>query len=150
MASIPLYYRLFFTYFDPLVGLWSFYLGLFNPTLLFHSQVPDAIPLDPHAAPFVMQIGGYLGGLALLTAVLLRYTADVAVWRIVEASILVVDCSLLCSAYASLNYQGRLTSFEMWRPADWGTIGVTGLALVTRASFIAGVGIEKEKGSKQV
>lgn len=90
------------------------------------------------------QGGGALVGCAILNGILLRYTQDIGVWKIAQASILAIDLSLLAGTYEVFGNQGRLSPMT-WQVGDWVgmiiTIGVT----VARISFLAELGFKKQK-----
>ncbi len=86
--------------------------------------------------------------ISFITAVLLRYTSDLNVWRAVQASILLVDCSMLYGTWAAFRQQGRLDPAG-WRPEDWACLGITGFVTVARILFLAGAGLgARRKGAK--
>ncbi len=82
--------------------------------------------------------------LAIIDIVLLRYTQDVGVWKIIQVAVLVYDLTLLYSTYYSLGQQGRL-SFDALRWEDWGGIIITAQAVVVRTAFLLDVGLRKTR-----
>ena len=82
--------------------------------------------------------------LAFIDVVLLRYTKDVKIWKILEAAVLIYDFALLFSNYYALSQQGRL-SFGALRWEDWGGIAITGQAVIVRSAFLFGVGLSDEE-----
>ena len=87
--------------------------------------------------------------LAFIDIVLLRYTNDIQIWKILEAAVLIYDFSLLYSNYYALAQQGRL-SFGALRLEDWGAIAITAQAVIVRTAFLLGVGLKsRAKGGKR-
>lgn len=113
--------------------------------------VPSSIaPWNPYFNFTLQQLGGALLMLAFIDTVLLRYTEDVNVWKIIQAAVLIYDGSLLYSNYYALKQQGRL-SLGALRVEDWGAIAITAQAVVVRVAFLVGVGLKSmSKGKKNV
>jgi len=85
------------------------------------------------------QRGGGMLNFGIMSAVLLRYTNDMNVWRIVQLSCFVVDLAYYWAVWEVLAKQGRL-SVGTWRAEDWGSIGITAFAGLVRLAFMARVG----------
>jgi len=114
-----------------------------TPAFVSNAFLPEKMtPWNPMFNFTLQQLGGALLMLALIDIVLLRYTEDVGVWKIIQAAVLVYDLSLLYSNYNSLGMQGRL-SLQALRWEDWGGIIISAQAAVVRAAFILGVGLGK-------
>jgi len=147
--SIPLFYRFYFLWSDPLVCLWAVYMNFFTPAFVVNAFVPPSIPShDPLNDFLLQQFGGSLLMLAFLDIVLLRYSKDVTVWKILEGATLLYDLVMLWSVYDALGKQGRL-GLDGIRGEDWGGIGITGLAVVVRSAFLLNVGMRGNgKGGK--
>ena len=81
-----------------------------TPAFVSNAFLPEKMtPWNPMFNFTLQQLGGALLMLALIDIVLLRYTEDVGVWKIIQAAVLVYDLSLLYSNYNSLGMQGRLS-----------------------------------------
>ncbi|KAF2262503.1 hypothetical protein CC78DRAFT_315136 [Lojkania enalia] len=142
----PLFYRLFFTYLDPLICIWGAYMDFFDPTLVLSSHFPEPTADMGHAM-ILRQRGGGMLNFGFVSAVLLRYTADIHIWRIVQFADLLVDITYFWAVWGVLDAQGRLDP-GTWRAEDWGSIGITGTAFTVRALFLAGAGVKKVKKMK--
>ena len=108
MSQIPAFYRIWFTYLDPLIAIHATYMDFFTPATIFNSQIAG-VTLDPDYHAFFQQLGGHLAGIAFLSTVLLRATSELKIWKILQASILIVDICLMASIYTSLSHQSRLS-----------------------------------------
>ena len=148
--AIPAFYRLYFHWSDPAICLWGAYMDFFTPAFVSNAFLPkEQQPWNPMFNFTLQQLGGALLMLAVIDILLLRYTEDVGVWKILQAAVLVYDLSLLYSNYDALGMQGRL-SLEGLRWEDWGGIFISAQAAVVRTAFLLGVGLGKEeKGGKK-
>ncbi len=146
---IPAAYRIFFTSLDPLVALGGAYLHFFLPETVLDSYIPATVsPHEPQHYMLYQQLGGFLLGSAFLSIVLLRYTGDLGVWRILQASILIVDVTLLFTQWDALARQGRL-SLGATRAEDWGCAAITGTVAVVRVLFLTGVWLGRKGGGRR-
>ena len=124
--------------------IWAAYMDFFTPNVVVNAFVPASIaPRNPYFDFQLEQLGGALLMLAFIDIVLLRYTNDVKIWKILEAAVLIYDFSLLYSNYSSLSQQGRL-SFGALRLKDWGAIAITAQAVMVRIVFLLGMDFSKE------
>jgi hypothetical protein len=147
-TRIPGFYRLFFTYLDPLICIWGASMDFFLPSLVLSSHIPSPPVPDQGHIMVLTQRGGGMLNFGIVSAVLLRYTDDVNVWAIVQAACLAVDLAYYWSVWRVLEAQGRLSP-ETWRAEDWGSIGITVVAGVVRAAFLMRVGFGRGgKGGK--
>ncbi|WYZ44471.1 hypothetical protein EsH8_VII_000907 [Colletotrichum jinshuiense] len=169
-SQIPkTYYRLF-TLVDPLIALWGASLFLLAPETVTSSYLPaggsPGTPLDPstshpaaagfpspaslraYSLPLHAQIAGHLLATALLSALLLRAVPDLAVWRLYQLAVLVVDAFVLYGTFASYAAQGRLVHLAAWRLEDWAAVGMTTLIALTRAAFLLRLGFPKAQRAK--
>lgn len=114
-----------------------------TPAFVSNAFLPEKIQKWNSLFDFTLQqLGGALLMLAFIDIVLLRYTKDVKIWKIIQAAVLIYDLSLLYSNYYSLKQQGRL-SVSALRWEDWGGIFITAQAAVVRTLFLLGVGLGK-------
>ena len=112
-----------------------------TPAFVSNAFLPSTIAKwDPLFDFTLQQLGGALVMLAFIDIVLLRYTNDVKIWKILQAAVLIYDLSLLYSNYYSLKQQGRLTVGAL-RWEDWGGIFISAQAVVVRSAFLLGVGL---------
>ena len=143
--SIPGFYSFYFSWSDPAICLWGAYMDFFTPAFVSNAFLPEKIQKWNPIFDFTLQqLGGALLMLAFIDIVLLRYTKDVKIWKILQAAVLIYDLSLLYSNYYSLKQQGRL-SVSALRWEDWGGIFISAQAAVVRSLFILGVGLAKEE-----
>lgn len=128
-------------------------MDFFTPAFVTNAFVPSTLaPHNPYFDFYPQQIGGSLLTIGILDVVLLRYTNDVTIWKILEVAVLLYDLALLWSNYEALKFQGRL-SLGGLRVEDWGGIAITAQAAVVRVAFLMGVGLKgvgKGKGGKRV
>ncbi|GKT47803.1 uncharacterized protein ColSpa_07984 [Colletotrichum spaethianum] len=143
-TNIPSIYRAVFLYWDPPCAIWGAYLSFFARDMTLNSFIPGlAANRDAaHDMMFYHQ-GGSLLGVAILNGYLLRYTKDVFIWKLVQASILCIDVALLVGMTGHLSGQGRLSP-AAWTGYDWMGIIITGGVTIARTLFIAGVGLAEK------
>ncbi|KAH7402009.1 hypothetical protein DE146DRAFT_652188 [Phaeosphaeria sp. MPI-PUGE-AT-0046c] len=139
--TIPLPYRVFFQYLDPIICVWGAYMDFFDPRLVLSSHIPNPTPDIGHAM-ILKQRGGGMLNFGFVSAVLLRYTYDLNIWNIVQVANFIVDVAYFWAVYEVLNVQGRL-SVSTWMVEDWGAVAITGTAGVMRLAFLARVGFRK-------
>jgi hypothetical protein len=148
----PAFYRIFFTWLDPLVCIWGAYMDFFDPTLVLSSHIPN-LPADIGHTMILRQRGGGMLNFGFISAVLLRYTTDLNIWRIVQFACLIVDFTEFWGGFGALGTQGRL-DVGTWRVEDWATMGITGTATLVRMAFLMGIGLgsagNKVKKGKRV
>ena len=145
-SAIPLFYRLAFAWFDPLVTLWAAYLVFTDPDTVIDSFAPN-IQRNPDLDMFFQQTAGYTFALCFLQAVLLRVTAELRVWKVLQCAILIVDVAVLYSLHWGLSNQGRLGMMH-WRGEDWGCILMTVIPTVYRLLFLAEVGFSSDSDAR--
>lgn len=122
-------------------------MDFLTPAFVSNAFLPEEMtPWNSMFSFTLQQLGGALLMLAVIDIVLLRYTMDLGIWKIIQGAVLVYDLSLLYSNYDALGMQGRL-SLQALRFEDWGSIIITAQAAVVRSAFLLGVGLGK--GQKQ-
>jgi hypothetical protein len=109
------FYRLWFTWIDPLTLLLTSATCFFNPLL--------------HQISILYLFMG------IIFPLLMRASRDPQVWRIVQAAILGVDVACIATMFVSLGTQGRL-----WRGLDSVKSGFTVWVAGIRIAYLAGVG----------
>lgn len=140
-VAIPAIYRFTFTWQEPISCLVGFWTNTFDLDGALNIYVPAEFSArDPSHDVLFSLVGGAMLCFAVLHGVLLRYTDDVNVWKIVNGGLLGWDICVLCGSYTMLAYQGRLDP-SSWRVMDWAQIGLTTYVGVLRALFVAGVGL---------
>ncbi|KAH8723354.1 hypothetical protein GQ44DRAFT_710157 [Phaeosphaeriaceae sp. PMI808] len=142
------FYFIWFTIVDP-VSLFLTALGcICKQEDVFKMTIPrETLPYDPQIAPLLYQIGTLFGFMGVIFAVLLRASPDPKVWRIVQAAVLAVDCSLLIIFYVMLRQQERLSP-DLWRPIEWFNSLYTICVAIIRVGFLKEFG-GGEMGAKK-
>ncbi|KAL1857505.1 hypothetical protein VTK73DRAFT_8078 [Phialemonium thermophilum] len=142
--SLPLPYRLFFLFIEPISALVGAYYAHFrqNDYLRYtHSaSAPQPIPLGTTVV--LSQLANLYLFFAINEAIVLRSTADIRVWKAVLLCLLIGDLGHLyslrplgLSIYADI---------QRWNPIDWGNIAFVYLGASMRIAFLAGVGLGKK------
>ncbi|KAH7176902.1 hypothetical protein EDB81DRAFT_850699 [Dactylonectria macrodidyma] len=134
-------YRIWFLWVDPVLTLAGIYGNLFNhdlATMTFFANYPPTEELKP----FVYLLGGMGGSFFCLFVLLLRYTHDVNVWKIVQFGILWADFAMLTGMYVGMRLENRV-AISNWRMEDWVGGGITVACTLLRALFVLGVGVRQ-------
>ncbi|PSN73484.1 hypothetical protein BS50DRAFT_583013 [Corynespora cassiicola Philippines] len=149
--SIPGFYRVFFTIFDPLFALGVAYMNCAEPGSIVTSLFPEDGPwstVTPSHMMLFHQSAGALVCLATCMGVMLRYAEDVRVWRIFEFAVLFTDFPVFYGNCVALDAQQRL-SLDKIRPEEWNVFAITAFVATVRILFVAGVGLGKGTNTKK-
>ncbi|KAH6680077.1 hypothetical protein F5X68DRAFT_212564 [Plectosphaerella plurivora] len=134
------FYRLWFTWADPISLLPTVYGILYNREFIMDGLIPASQSVaNPDHGFLFHQLAALYGFVGFMLAATLRATSELKVWRVVVAGVLGIDLALLASLYVSLEQQGRL-GVEHMRWQDWGQLVYTGGVAVIRSLFLLGVG----------
>lgn len=141
ISVVPYAYTFFFRWLDPLTALYGVYLNFADPDQAVKSMAP-ASSYDANQVFLFHQAGGLALAVAVLAAVIPRYSKDLNIWRLFQFALLLSDFAGLSGIYFALQRQGRLS------PADWTSddkgCGFTYVGLtVIRLLFVLGVGFGK-------
>ncbi|RDW59951.1 hypothetical protein BP6252_13038 [Coleophoma cylindrospora] len=148
MALIHPFYRIVFTWVDPIVSALTTYTAYTSPAKILASGIPETMSTYvPQQFMVFWHLGGLYSMIAFLSAVLLRYTTDVGVWKIQQAGILLVDLQLILGFYVAQEAQGRL-SLAAWRNEDWFSWVLTSFVVVVRVAFLASRGSAVDHNKK--
>ena len=148
-TPIPAFYRIYFSTIDPLVLASAVFMDFVTPSFTVGAFIPTSVaPYNPYYDVLLQQLGGALLFMAILDVVLLRYTKDINIWKIVQVGVLSYDLILLGSIYYGLKQQHRL-SLHALRFEDWGDIIITGQAAIVRSLFLLGVGLHQDTQGKK-
>ena len=127
----------------------GFSLHLFDQRSTLLGYSPNAVhPPTTETVHLLDSMAGFFLTLGLLEAVLLRVKPnDVAVWRIVEASVSVLDIVMVFAAVRAMTVEGRM-DLTYWRGDDWRlVVGNAGMG-IARLACAAGLGFGKERKGK--
>ncbi|KAF4946780.1 hypothetical protein FGADI_10984 [Fusarium gaditjirri] len=142
------FYRIWFTWVDPLTVLPTVYALIFTPEFILDGLIPLSMSAyNPDQAFLFHQLAALFAFVAIMLAVLLRVSSDIKVWRVVIGGVLLIDIAILVSVFVSMKQQGR-SELSMFRWQDWGNYLFTGWVAVVRALFLAGVGVGGVKKGK--
>lgn len=149
---LPLPYRLFFLFLEPvsaLVGAYfahfqqHTYLSLTDPA----ASTPVVVAVVPTAtATALSQLANLYLLFALNEALVLRATSDLRVWRTVLAVLLVADLGHLYTVRAGGVEKYMPWNWASWNAIDWGNIPFVYLGAGMRTAFLAGVGLGGGEG----
>lgn len=147
-SPIPLFYRIMFTYIDPMFCCMGAAMHLFDQqkTLIgyspFATTVSTSMTKTTTAVPLLLEnLAGFFLTLGVLEALLLRVKSnDVAVWRCVQASAFILDVAMVWTHSKALSVEGRWDVLQ-WRGDDWRNIAGNVAAGLPRLCCALGIGM---------
>jgi len=148
--SIPLIYRLFFLYIEPVATAVGAYYAHFQQAEYLRLTVPSALPSasGPSTAESIVltQLANMYFVFALNEALVLRVTANRDLWRVFLFGLLVADFGHLYS----VNAMGLDTywKFWEWNSIYWGNLGFVYVGATLRTCFLLGLGLPGSSGKK--
>ncbi|OJD32615.1 nadp-dependent alcohol dehydrogenase-like protein [Diplodia corticola] len=151
--QIPLLYRAFFTFLEPIFALNGAYLYVASPTETLQIITPPGLHAQtlrqtPIETMLLWQVASMYVLFALIELVVLRYVGPQRrdIWRLVLAAIIVSsDAGHLWALKLAADAAGQPDAFydpRAWtRWQDWGNQGLTWFGFGLRLAFVAGVGL---------
>lgn len=151
---IPLAYRLFFLWIEPLATAVGAYYAHFRPqsylawTHPFPSPAVPAtlLPAVPPVSRIVLtQLANLYLVFAINEALVLRATADRRVWTAFLLGLLIADVGHLYSVHLA----GLRVYWEVWNwnAMYWGNVGFVYVGAMMRTAFLLGVGLGVGRGA---
>lgn len=147
-SQIPLIYRIFFLYIEPVSTIVGAYYAHFQPSQylhlthsLSHPSLAAAIPVG--VTTVLSQLANLYVLFAVNEALVLRSTNDVNVWRTLLFGLLVADFGHLASVRLTGTPWEVYAQFWTWNEMAWGNVGFVYLGALLRTCFISGIGLGK-------
>ncbi len=144
-AQIPLVYRVMFLWIDPIAGFMGFLMGLFFTDDYFETMSPLATPLADNA-PFQVvfdQLAATYFLFAFITAVVLRTTSELRVWKAVLLGILCCDSLHVYATGKALGGLHTLVAPGLWRWQDWVNLLMLYVPACLRMAFFLEIGFAR-------
>ena len=135
--TIPLIFRLFFLYIEPIATLVGAYYSAFEPQIyleLTHAPTAPKYGISTSTSIVLAQLSNLYFLFAINEALVLRATEDLKVWRTVVCCLLVADFGHLYSVSAL--GLGVYWDVASWNAIDWGNVGFVYVGAVMRMSFL--------------
>jgi hypothetical protein len=144
-ATIPVIFRFFFLYCEPLIAISGAYLAFFRPAFFFSNLfsaniVPTVTPV--HRFLLVSLSSSWLF-FAVVQALALRMTSDLKIWSALLGSMLISDVGNLYALQMVVPGLDIYWRLDRWRPEDWGNVGFSHLSLLMRVAFLVWAWQEK-------
>jgi hypothetical protein len=139
---IPLWYRVFFLYIEPLSTVLGAYYAFFQQQTyleLTHSDSAPATAIPLGGSIVLSQLANLYFLFALNEAAILRSTSDLRVWRAMLVGLLIADLGHLysvCPLGSQIYWDVR-----RWNAIDWGNVGFVYAGAMTRTAFLLGIGL---------
>ncbi|KAM0247817.1 hypothetical protein ACHAP5_003827 [Fusarium lateritium] len=119
--KIHSFYRIWFTWVDPLVLIPTVYSLIFTPEFMLDGLIPLSMsPYNPDQAFLFHQLAASYLFIGIMLGVVLRLSSDIKVWRVIIGAVLLVDIAILVSVNVSMEQQGR-SELSQFRWQDWAT-----------------------------
>lgn len=147
--AIPLPYRLFFLYIEPVATAVGAYYAALDQASYMSLTLPAAPP-DPvstRESIVLFQLANLYFVFALNEALVLRVTTDRRVWSAFLLGLLIADFGHLASVQAvgwDVYYR-----FWDWNSMYWGNLGFVYVGAMMRSAFLLGVGIEAKTPNRR-
>jgi hypothetical protein len=136
-SNIPLLYRLFFLYIEPVATAVGAYYAALDQRAYMHLTLPSAsgsllgTSISTRESIVLYQLANLYFVFALNEALVLRATSDVRVWKVFLFGLLLADFGHLASvAPVGLDVYYRF----------WGNLGFVYVGALMRSCFLMGVG----------
>lgn len=159
VSTIPPLYSIYFQTIDPLLAIAGSLLALTNERKYLHSVAPASIlppkdskskskskpkptPTSPIITFLLQQIAALYLYLGLNSALILRVTSEVAVWRVCEGVLAVCDLGHLAGVWYAMRRPGGagagggFWSPGTWRMEDWVNLGILWFGFGLRVGFV--------------
>ncbi|KAI0774660.1 hypothetical protein BD413DRAFT_535478 [Trametes elegans] len=158
LSAIPLAYRLFFLYIEPISAIvGAFYAGLKPTEYLTYLAASAASVKNAQAPPTPTLISLYqLANLYVLFALnehfVLSSTRSRRTWRWLLFGLLVADLGHLATMVPLAQEKGYAAVFlrcRAWNAMEWGSVGFVYAGATMRTSFLLGVGLRGGGRSKR-
>ncbi|KAI0328241.1 hypothetical protein GY45DRAFT_1282258 [Cubamyces sp. BRFM 1775] len=158
-SSIPLAYRLFFLYIEPISAIvGAFYAGI-KPseylTYLASSSALEKLAQGPTTPTLISlyQLSNLYLLFALNEHLVLSSTASLRTWRRLLFCLLIADFGHLATMVPLAQEKGFaevFLYFWKWNAMEWGSVGFVYAGATMRSSFLRGIGLEDaQKGEKE-
>ncbi|PNS20108.1 Tryprostatin B 6-hydroxylase [Sphaceloma murrayae] len=141
-THLPLIYRLFFLYIEPVATAVGAYYAQFDQTAYLSMTVPSLTSnlLGPSKVESIVltQLANMYFVFALNEALVLRATSSRQVWRTLLLSLLIADLGHVYSVHT----MGLATywRFWEWNAMYWGNLGFVYVGALLRTCFLLDVG----------
>ncbi|KAL8679194.1 MAG: hypothetical protein Q9186_004491 [Xanthomendoza sp. 1 TL-2023] len=140
--TIPLLYRLFFLYIEPIASLVGAYYAMLEPHEYLRLTDPSSPPIIsiPRSTSIILkQLSNLYFLFALNEALVLRATSDINVWRALLFGLLIADLGHLYSVHPfGLDIYWNVLG---WNAIDWGNVAFVYVGATMRMCFLAGLGV---------
>ncbi|GAB7353110.1 hypothetical protein MBLNU459_g3651t1 [Dothideomycetes sp. NU459] len=150
-TALPLIYRLFFLYIEPVATAVGAYYAHFlqHDYLQMTYSSASAALLGPSVRESIVlsQLANMYFVFALNEALVLRSTSDLRVWRLFLLGLLIADFGHLYS----VNSVGLDVYWQFWKwnSMYWGNLGFVYVGATLRIAFLSGVGIDSKAAARR-
>lgn len=151
VSHLPLVYRLFFLYIEPVATAVGAYYAHFrqNDYLQMTYPTPHAVIMGPSIRESIVlsQLANMYAVFAFNEALVLRSTSSIRVWKAFLLGLLIADFGHIYSVN-SVGYE-VYWEFWNWNSMYWGNLGFVYVGATLRIAFLAGLGLNMTLGEKK-
>ncbi|TLS29221.1 hypothetical protein PpBr36_01696 [Pyricularia pennisetigena] len=147
VQRIPTLYRIMLSWVEPAFCASGTVLATFDPTRYIDTMTTNFAYDPPVHRILLDQIGAVYLLMAFNSAVVLRVTDDLRVWKAVMGGIWVSDMLHIWATVKELGVDVILNPLS-WRAVDWINLGILVGMMLLRIAFIFEVGFEKQSKRK--
>ncbi|KAM0338675.1 hypothetical protein ACHAPU_011232 [Fusarium lateritium] len=145
--AIPIFYRIIFTWVDPLVAFITGYLLVFHRDLILGMLSPLFTPREVAYDPWLWQVAAAYWIVAVLQGGMLRYTNDLGIWKFTNGAICIMDIMILISIW-EMRLPPHNWSMATMSQRDWSNVYGGAVFAVIRILFLLEVGFSKQNKIK--
>jgi len=151
-TTLPLLYRLFFLYVEPVATAVGAYYAHFQQQeylqLTYSSPATSLLGTSVRESIVLSQLANMYLVFAINEALVLRSTTDLRVWKVFLLGLLIADFGHLYS----VNSVGLdvYWQFWNWNSIYWGNLGFVYVGATLRIAFLAGVGLDNAVRRRKV
>lgn len=149
-AAIPLLYRLFFLYIEPVATAVGAYYAALDQKAYMHLTLPSitggylGTSVSTRESIVLYQLANLYMVFALNEALVLRATSDVKVWKVFLLGLLIADFGHLASVHP-VGWEVYYRFWE-WNSMYWGNLGFVYVGATLRTFFLLGLGFAGASG----
>lgn len=139
-SVIPLIYRLFFLYIEPVATAVGAYYAALDQKAYMDLTVSSILPttISSRESIVLYQLANLYFVFAFSEAMVLRATSDLRVWKVFLLGLLIADFGHLASvAQVGLDVYWKMWE---WNSMYWGNLGFVYAGATMRTCFLLGVG----------
>lgn len=149
---MPIAYRILFILLDVALPIMGICFNLFAPVQALQNLTPNpTTPINLETYVLLDCTSGFFAALAFINIYLLLHRPnDLEVWRALCAGVLLQDLFMIGGFLRELRLRDGGVAVADWTGQDWGNVGGYTVIALLRGLFVAGIGLGRGKGMKEL